>query len=179
MDTLISKCDGKKVVLQVDFSENGTIAGQNESKSAHWCHRQATLFTVYAWIKEDENERFVLLSYDLTHTKYSVYTFMEYIMKHLREKFPSIRVLNIFSDGAGSQFKQRFLFSNVHYWEQDHHQKLTWNIFATSHGKGVVEDLGGTVKRAVWRHVRSGQVHITADEYAKIAEQRNQKYTWN
>ena len=54
MDTLISKCDGENVVLQVDFSENAIIASQNETQSAHWCHGQATLFTAYAWIKEDE-----------------------------------------------------------------------------------------------------------------------------
>ena len=87
MDTLISN-----VMLQVDFSENATIASQNETQPAHWCHGQATYFTACAWIKEDENERFVLVSDDPTHTKYSVYIFMEYIMKHLREKFPSIRV---------------------------------------------------------------------------------------
>ena len=149
MDTLISKSDGENVVLQVDFSENATIASQNETQSAHWCHGQATHFIAYAWIKEDENKGFVIVSDDLTHTKYSVYIFMEYIIKHLREKFPSIRVLNVFSE-------------------------LTWNFFATSHGKGVVDGLGGTVKRAVWAHVRSGQVHTTtADVYAKTAEQRN------
>ena len=93
-------------MLQVDFSENATIASQNETQSAHWCHGQATLITVYAWIKGDENESF------------------------------------------------------------DHHLKLTWNFFAISHEKGVVDGLGGTVKRAVWRHVRSGQVHrTTAEEY--------------
>ena len=96
---------------------------------------------MYAWIKEDENESFVLVSDDLTHTKYSVY-FMEYIMKHLREKVPSIKVLNVFSDGAGPQFKQRFLFWNLHYWEQDHHLKLTWNFFATSHEKVSWMDSG-------------------------------------
>ena len=75
-------------MLQVDFSENATIASQNETQSAHWCHGQATHFTVYAWIKEDENESFVpCVKMIYTHTKYSVYIFMEYIMKHLREKF--------------------------------------------------------------------------------------------
>ena len=60
--------------------------------------------------------------------------------------------------------------------EQDHHLKLTWNFFTTFHGKGVVDGLGGTVKRAVWRHVRSGQVHTTtAEEYTKIAKERNPK----
>ena len=42
MDTLISKCDGENVVLQVDFSENATIASPNETQSSHWCHGQAT-----------------------------------------------------------------------------------------------------------------------------------------
>ena len=139
MDTLNSKCDGENVLLQVDFSKNAIIASQNETHTAHWCHDQVTHFTAYAWIKEDKNESFVHLPDDLTHTRCSVYIFMEYIMKHLREKFPSIKVLNVFSNGAGSQFKQRFLFSNLHYWEQDHHLKLTWNFFATSHGKGVVD----------------------------------------
>ena len=60
-------------------------------------------------------------------------------MKHIWEKFPSIRVLNVFSDGAGSHFKQTFLFWNLHYWEQDHHLKLTCNFFATNHGNGVVD----------------------------------------
>ena len=92
-------------MLQVDLSENATIASQNETQAAHWCHGQATLFPAYAWIHGDENESFVLVSDDLTHTKYSVYIFTEYIMKLLREKFPSIRVLNVFSDGAGSQDK--------------------------------------------------------------------------
>ena len=45
MDTLISKCDGENILLQVDFSENATIASQNETQSAHWCHGQATHFT--------------------------------------------------------------------------------------------------------------------------------------
>ena len=35
-----------------------------------------------------------------------------------------------------------------------------------------MDGLRGTVKRAVWRHVSSGQVLITtAEEYAKIAQQ--------
>lgn len=42
---LVSKCDEKHVVLQVDFAENATIVSQNEIQSAHWAHGQATIFT--------------------------------------------------------------------------------------------------------------------------------------
>ena len=169
MGTLTSKCDGENVVLQVDFSENATIASQNETQSSHWCHGQATHFTAYAWIQGDGNESFALLSDDLTHTKYSVYIFMEYIMKHLRDKFPSVRVLNVFSDVQVHSSNKYFCSGTC-----TTGSKITF--FATSHGKGVVDGLGGTVKRAVWRRVRSGKVHITtAEEYAKIAEQCNPK----
>jgi len=44
--------------------------------------------------------------------------------------------------------------------EQDHGVKIWWNFFATSHGKGPVDGLGGSVKRSVWRHVKSGMSHI-------------------
>ncbi len=46
-------------------------------------------------------------------------------------------------------------------------------FFATSHGKGVVDGIGGTVKRAVLRHVRSGHAHVSnPEEYAAVAQQR-------
>ena len=45
------------------------------------------------------------------------------------------------------------------------------NFFATSHGKGVVDGIGGTVKRVVWSLVRSDQARITnAKEFADVAQ---------
>ena len=43
MTELISNVDGKKVLLQIDFSENATIASQHEVQSAHRNHGSATL----------------------------------------------------------------------------------------------------------------------------------------
>lgn len=174
MVDLISKCDKENGVLQVDFSENATIMSQNETQSAHWNHGQATLFTAHAWTGDGKGKSFVLVSDVLTHTKESVWVFMNYLLKQLREDTPSLNVLNIFSDGAGSQFKQKYLFSNLYSWEQDYSLSIKWNFFATSHGKGVVDGIGGTVKRAVWRHVKSGQVHVTsAEQYAVVAAERS------
>ena len=71
-----------------------------------------------------------------------------------------------------SQFKQRFLFSNLYAWEMEHDLKITRNFFATSHGKGVVVGIGGTVKRAVWRHVKAERTHMTsASEYSTLGKQ--------
>ena len=34
--------------------------------------------------------------------------------------------------------------------------KVNWHLFGTSHGKGMIDGIGGTVKRTVWCAVRSG-----------------------
>ena len=50
--------------------------------------------------------------------------------------------------------------------------KITWHFFATSHGKGVVDGIGGTVKRAVWRHVKVERAHVTnASQYSNLGKQ--------
>ena len=99
--SLVQKCDGKSVVLQVDFSENATIASQCEVLSAHWNHGQATFFKAHAWIKRDtlEGQSMVIVSDDLNHTKYSIYVFMQQIFSHLKTTYPDIEHINIFSDG--------------------------------------------------------------------------------
>ena len=147
---LREKVDGVHIVLQVDFSENASLGYQNEIQSVHWNHRQATLFTCYAWISPEVNESIVIIWDDLTHTKLSVYAYMTRILDIIVTKYPSVKSIDIFSDGAASQFKQKYLFSNLHTWETKFEISLQWNFFATSHGKGVVDGIGGAVKRSVW-----------------------------
>ena len=104
----MSSCDGENV-LQVDFSENATIASQREIQSAHWSHTHATIFTAHAWIDTDSRESIMIISDDLNHSKQSVYTYMQYIFNHLKSKCPNMKVLDIFSDGTSSQFKQKYI----------------------------------------------------------------------
>jgi len=165
------------VYFQVDFSENATILNQDEIQSAHWTHSQVTLFTAHAW-GANISEGLVFVSDCLQHTKVAVYSFMNEIFNHLKLKYPTTQSIAVFSDGAASQFKQRFLFSNLHKWEQEHGIQLQWNFFATSHGKGTVDGIGGTVKRSVWRHVKARRSSaFNAKEYAAIAKQRNPNIT--
>ena len=125
------------------------LVSQNES--AHWNHSQVTLFTAHARITNEpnKNESMVLISDNLNHTKHSLYVFIDHILTDLKGRHKDI---NVFSDGA-SQFKQMYLFSNLYTWEQ-HHVHMVWNFLATSHGKGMVDGLGGTVIRSVWRQIK-------------------------
>ena len=103
------------------------------------------------------------------HISFNV--FMQHVFRYLKTTFPNIEQIKVFSDSPTSQFKQRFLFSNLYAWEMEHDLKITWNFFATSHGKGVVDGIGGTVKRAVWRHVKAERAQVTnASEYSTLGK---------
>ena len=168
---IIDECDFTAVVFQVDFSENATLLEQNEVQSSHWTHKQVTIFTAHAWIKKHVKESFAIISDYLNHTKDAVYTFMSKLFDYLVKTYSSIKLINVFSDGASSQFKQRYLFSNLYEWEKEFSINLIWNFFATSHGKGAVDGKGGTLKRSVWRQVKANSLppHNTKS-YAEIAK---------
>ena len=64
--------------------------------------------------------------------------------------------------------------SNLPLWESVLKIKLKWHFFATSHGKGVMDGLGGSIKRSVWGIICSQDHTISnASEYADLARQRN------
>lgn len=44
-------------------------------------------------------------------------------------------------------------------------------FFASGHGKGAVDGIGGTVKGSVWRRARSGAVINTALEFVTVARE--------
>lgn len=153
-------------VLQVDFAENYTCVNQDEIQSAHWHQKQITLFTAVAWVGDSAKPTrcFVNISDDLTHNKHSVWVFMKNIIKSLQAEFPNLKLVHVFSDGCAGQFKNRYTLLNLTYFLQDFGVNGTWNFFATSHGKGAVDGIGGTVKRTVWRLVKSRQCIVSCAE---------------
>lgn len=158
------------VVIQLDFAENHGIKYQHEIQSAHWSNQQVTIFTVYVWKGEGTGQGYAFISDELEHNKYAVFTFFDRLFLELQQSNPNLKELAFFSDGAASQFKQRFLFVNLSLMEQDYGLKVSWHFFATSHGKGVVDGIGGTLKRAVWRESMAGLVISSAEEFANVAK---------
>ena len=107
MNQANSQANGDDSALQVDYSENANLMNQNEVQSAHWCHGQATVITAFVWISEHITD-------ELQHTKLSVFTFMDApLFIDLKTKYPAIKKLSIFSDGASSQFKNRSSYSQI------------------------------------------------------------------
>lgn len=44
---------------------------------------------------------------------------------------------------------------------EDHNLHLNWHFFATSHGKGAVDGVGGMLKHHVWQRVKSRKAFVT------------------
>ncbi|CAM4848043.1 unnamed protein product [Rotaria magnacalcarata] len=142
----------KKIVIQVDYSENFEIKQQDEIQSAHWSCKSISIFTAHAWSGTDHYS-FALVSDNISHDKYCINKCITYVIKKMQKKLPSLEEILFFSDGAASQFKQRYLIRNLARMSNNFNFLLSWHFFATIHAKGVVDGIGDTVKRLVWQQI--------------------------
>ena len=139
--------------------------------STHWNTHGITLFTAVL-NTNSTSKSYVVVSNELQHDKYAVAAFNRAIMQHAVSNGNIITMLHIFSDGAGSQFKNRFNLSGLLKPSMMHSDlgEIDWSFFGTAHGKGPVDGVGGTVKRAVWRRVLQKQVVLSsAEDFAEAA----------
>ena len=79
--------------------------------------------------------------------------------------------VHLFTDGAASQFKQKYNLCNLTYLKQQGIE-ATWHFFATSHGKVAVDGVGGKVKQCAWLAVFSGEKVTNATEFVKVVEKK-------
>lgn len=154
-----------KALLQVDFSENYTCVAQNEIQSAHWNQAQVSLFTSSIWYSGKQHP-LVIASDNTTHSKDTVVAYIDFILEELPK---DIKEVSIWSDGPASQFKNRYISAVLHSLEEKHLLLITWNYFATSHGKGPVDGIGGSVKRQVWQSVKRGTLVQNAVTFVETA----------
>ncbi|CAF1545908.1 unnamed protein product, partial [Didymodactylos carnosus] len=170
-EKLKSEVTLKKIVCQVDFSANWEMKEQDETQSGYWNSKSLSVFTAYVW-SESGGVAFSLPSQDLTHDKFVVNSALELIINHVKTLFPDLEEVDFFSDGAASQFKQRFHFRNIIQLASNFKIHLRWHFFATSHGKGTVDAIGGSVKRVVSSVVLGGEACRSAADFVKIANKK-------
>ncbi|CAF0830692.1 unnamed protein product [Adineta steineri] len=159
------------ICLQIDFSENFRIDVQDSIQSAYFSKNAVSLITCYAWCS-NIGYSFVYVLDNLTHDKYCISTALEHLFSKLKQQCQQLKEIHVFSDGATQQFKQKYLFRNLCRLAEDFQIELSWNFFATSHGKGVVDGIGGTGKRFVYKAVLSGQQCRSAADFVKIAQSK-------
>lgn len=145
----------EEAIVQIDFAENYGLVSQDEIQSAHWCHGHVTLFTCCIWTT-DKLHSVVIVSDELSHSKYTVHVFLQKIFQYIQSIKNNIKSICIFSDNCAAQFKNRYVIESMNTLKAERgFTHLDWNFFAASHGKGAVDGLGGSVKRSVWTAVKA------------------------
>lgn len=165
------KCmDPRVATLQLDFAENPVCVYQKEIQRAHYNQNQVTLFTAASWICQKIRPHSVV-SDNLDHTKTAIVPYVD----RLLEEFPKeTEVVKIWSDGPSKQFKNKFIAAALVPLEKKHHIKIEWNFFATSHGKGPVDGIGGALKRQVREKVMAGEAEVrNADEFVRAVDKNS------
>ena len=99
-----------------------------------------------------------------------MYALQQILTNYIKEKFPSIKFLEYFSDGCSGQYKNFKNFLNLTHHYQDFNFKASWSFFATSHGKSPCNGIGGMIKRKVTqaslKHPTQNQILSTEAVYA-------------
>lgn len=159
--------DGEFIVC-LDFSANYTFSVQNAIQSHHWNNSQATIHPYVVYYRENgemKHINYVVISEKVSHDASSVHLFNFKLIEFLKNKFGAdkIKKNSYFSDGAASQYKNKYNFVNLINHKKDFNVNAEWNFFATSHGKGACDGLAGSFKRQAFRASlqRESDNHIT------------------
>lgn len=153
LKTLKESLNEGELIVTLDFSENYSFFVQDAIQSYHWDNSQATLHVYVSYYKKNnvlKTDSFVVISEHLKHSAATVDLYNKKLIEHLKAKLGDFAVKKIFyfSDGAGSQYKNKYNFASLLSHESRYGIKAEWHFFATSHGKGACDGIGGCVKNA-------------------------------
>lgn len=140
----------KECVVICDFAENYAFVAQNAVPGFHWNNDQATVYPVMIYYKMNgvlEKKSLIIISDNLHHDSVVVWAFSGLINSFIKSFMPNPAKIFYFSDGAPQQFKNFKNFINIYYHQLDFNVHAEWNFFATAHGKGPCDGIGGTIKR--------------------------------
>lgn len=154
MKTLKATLEHDEFLIVCDFAENCSFVIQDAAPGFHWNNNQATIYPVVVYYRINDtvsHKSLVIVSDCLTHDSIAVCVYSQIINDFIKTISKHPAKLYYISDGAPQQFKNYKHFANVYYHEEDYGVPAEHHFFATAHGKGPCDGIGGTVKRMVAR----------------------------
>jgi hypothetical protein len=137
-------------IIIADFSENYSFIVQDAVQGFHWENSQSTIHPFLIYYKKDgilQNRNFCIISDHLSHDTVTFYAFQEQLISFVKFELAHLKKFFYFSDGSSAQYKNKKNFRNLGLHKEDFGIDAEWHFFATSHGKGPCDGLGGTIKR--------------------------------
>ena len=94
------------------------------------------------------------------HDAVAVHLFQKVLIEFLANKIEKPQKIIYFSDGCAAQNKNRKNFINLCHHEQDFGMSAEWHFFATSHGKGACDGVGGQLNAVLREQVYKDRTTI-------------------
>ncbi|XP_057336012.1 uncharacterized protein LOC130674639 [Microplitis mediator] len=141
--------DNESLVI-CDFAENYAFVIQDAVPGFHWNNNQVTIFPVVIYFKQNNeitHRSLIIISDNNHHDTVAVYVYLKIITDFIKDLNSTAAKVFYFSDGAPQQFKNFKNFVNIYYHKEDFNLDAEWHFFATAHGKGPCDGIGGVVKR--------------------------------
>ena len=162
---LEDKAKANVCITQKDFSMAYSCKYQNEIQSALWTRATINLFTLARFVNQEVTcHLFVLDNYK--KDKDAIFACLQKFYGNTTT-FPEE---HIYSDGPSSEFKNQYMMKLLHHVSKQHSAKFTWDYFATGHGKGMVDGIGGEVKSMVQQQVLSKNKNAAVENTADVAQ---------
>lgn len=140
-----------EIIAHIDFAENYSHGTSESIQADYFSARQSSLIPVILYFKKDGKTIHQSLVYisdrGADHNSQFVRAIQINLINYIKEKYPWIQKILYFSDGSAAQFKNCVNFYYLANHEQYFGLKADWHYFATAHGKGAVDGVGGTIKR--------------------------------
>lgn len=152
-----------QVTVIADFAENYTCRQYAEAQSAYYSRNSVTIHPfvlIFSEGYEVKRESVVMVSADLRHDSAAVYSFMQQLSGHLAANHPTITELQMWSDGASSQYKSYLPMYNISR-NFDITQLITWNFYGSRHGKGESDGESAVVKNHLDAATKSQQLILS------------------
>ena len=157
-----------KVMLQVDWAENGVIITPDEAQSAFYGGRtNYSLHTGYQYSKENSGG-FASLSDENDHKAEAIHAALDPKIKQLAEK--GIKEITIVSDSPTSQYrngKNAYLTSRL---AEENKIKIFWIFREAGHGKSAADGIGGNIKNAA-QNKQTMDANTVINSAADVKEQ--------
>lgn len=145
-------------LVTLDFAENLKLTIQHEVQGNYFGNGDDKYVTLHPFVlyyknvSQEENgllehKSYCVLSDAMSHDSTAVYAFLSRLLVEIKEFLPGVRSVKYFSDGAASQYKNRFNMGNLSKHYSDFGIQAEWHFFASCHGKGANDGIGGTIKR--------------------------------
>jgi hypothetical protein len=144
-----------EAAIHMDFSQNYSSIGQNDLQSSYFGRAMISVKTVIVYVANHDPISIVIVNDDTTHSKEQVFFYLDLVINYVKQSHPQLKSIKIFTDGCSSQYKNKFMLVSLLFSKVDFGLDAEWHFSTTSHGKGAVDGLGGTIKRNVANRVLS------------------------